>query len=284
MNVRAVKRFVAPIALVLVCGLFVYFWRTHPSFWWQLKQVQPAVLVLLMLLYACVIASLAYIQKVSLRMCRIIIPTKEILLLTGYSAIANFFMPLQSGPGVRAAYLKKKHSLGLKRYGFVTLLYYGLFGLFSCLCIAVGMSFYVFVGLAAAGLAVGYWLITQKKLQVRWQQLCVLGVATAAQVLLTVVLYYVELRSSGGRVSVAQAFMYTGVANLAMYVSLTPGALGFREMFLVFSRTKLGISTDHILSASVLDRAAYVLFLGLLFLLGTILHVKDRIAVGAEKS
>jgi uncharacterized membrane protein YbhN (UPF0104 family) len=70
---------------------------------------------------------------------------------------------------------------------------------------------------------------------------------------------------------------YTGAANLALFVSLTPGAIGFRESFLYFSQSLHHITTAQILSANLIDRAVYVIFLLLLLLVVLIMHVGKRL-------
>src|SRR6185312_11421412 len=101
--------------------------------------------------------------------------------------------------------------------------------------------------------------------------------ATLIQISFVAVIYYSELRSVAPGTTFGQAVIYTGAANLALYVSLTPGAIGFRESFLLFSRHLHHISSTTIVAASILDRAVYVVFLlGLaVFVFGT--HVNRRL-------
>jgi uncharacterized membrane protein YbhN (UPF0104 family) len=60
---------------------------------------------------------------------------------------------------------------------------------------------------------------------------------------------------------------------------MTPGAIGFREAFLAFTQRLHGIDTTNIVSASLIDRAVYVAFLGLLFVLILGLHADRRFRV-----
>jgi uncharacterized membrane protein YbhN (UPF0104 family) len=101
-------------------------------------------------------------------------------------------------------------------------------------------------------------------------------VATLCQLFVWAVIYYVELRAVHTGASLLQAITYGGAANFALFVSLTPGAIGFREAFLAFSKQLHHISTSGILAASVIDRSVFVVFLGLMALaiLGT--HANQR--------
>jgi len=188
------------------------------------------------------------------------------LLLTAYSAVINFFGPLQSGPAFRAIYLKRKHDLKLKNYTLATLVYYGFFGGISLLCLLsswLGWWLLILVGL---GLVLAGWASKQPRLQGRIQEMRLhewwqLGLATALQIALLCLVYYLELINVAPGTSLSQAIVYTGAANLALFVSLTPGAIGFRESFLLLSQQLHHISPSTIVAASVLDRAVYILVL-----------------------
>jgi uncharacterized membrane protein YbhN (UPF0104 family) len=106
-----------------------------------------------------------------------------------------------------------------------------------------------------------------------------IAAATAFQVLTQAVIFFIELRQVDQAVTVAQAFSYTGAANFAVFVSLTPGAIGIREAFLVFSQNIHGISNTIMVAANVIDRAVYLLFLGVLFGLVVGLHAKDKLRI-----
>ena len=107
----------------------------------------------------------------------------------------------------------------------------------------------------------------------------ILGVATLVQVLAVCAVYFVELRSLDPTVTLSQALAYTGAANFALFVALTPGAIGFREAFLLFSQKLHHIPNDIIVAANVLDRAIYILFLGALFVLVLVLHAGSKLQV-----
>jgi uncharacterized membrane protein YbhN (UPF0104 family) len=91
---------------------------------------------------------------------------------------------------------------------------------------------------------------------------------------MVVIIYYTELRSLS-HVSFGQALIYAGAADFALFVSLTPGAIGFRESFLLFSRDLHHIGSGTIAAASLIDRAIYIILLGILFVIALSFHAKS---------
>jgi uncharacterized membrane protein YbhN (UPF0104 family) len=107
-----------------------------------------------------------------------------------------------------------------------------------------------------------------------------LAAATLLQAGLVSLIYYFELRSVAPATHYSQAIIYTGAANLALFVSLTPGAIGFRESFLLFSQHLHHINSSSIVAASLIDRSVYILFLVILLIgvFGTHANRRVRLA------
>ena len=264
---------------------FAYYWQAHPGIWQQMRRVGWAVVLLIMALYIGMMAVLALMYDATLRLIGTKLAYKENLLVTMYSSIVNFFGPLQSGPGFRLLYLKRRHGVSAKAYAAASLLYYGLFALMSGVALlAGGSAWQLLLGLAAVGIvvvlvAVRIPLGRRTVRLLRPVPLLALAVATGLQVLLTCVIYFVELWAIGTHVSFAQAISYAGAANFALFVSLTPGALGFRESFLFFSQGLHHIDANSIVVANVLDRGVYVMFLALLFGFILLSHARDGLKI-----
>lgn len=287
-------RKILPVAIVLATtGVFAYFFARHPQFRHALASTDPWVLLLVGALYTVFILCLVWVYDATLRLCGARLPVKENVLLTCYSTIINFFGPLQSGPGVRAAYLKQKHQVKLRDYTLASLVYYALYAVVSALFILVGSGKEWPVALAlTACVTLGSGFIVfaaHRRFIARHRDgsnfhlhpalLAELLAATVCQLACMVVIYFVELRAIHTGASLLQAAAYGGAANFALFVSLTPGAIGFREAFLNFSQRLHHISTNNILAASVIDRAVFVAFLGLLFLVVLGLHADRRFRV-----
>ena len=100
---------------------------------------------------------------------------------------------------------------------------------------------------------------------------------TCGQLMTQALIYGIEIHSLNVSSSLARVISYTGAANFSLFVSLTPGAIGFREAFLEFSRQLHHFSTATILAANVVDRGVFLVFLGILFLVMLLTHARQRL-------
>jgi len=287
---KKLRPVLAVIVLAVTVILFVRYFMQHPEYWRQLKHVSPWTIVWVLLLNILMIVVLMGLTAVSLRMCTKRIDTKENFMLTSYSSLANFFGPLQSGPGVRAVYLKARHQVRLRDYTLASLLALGLFALFSALFLLIGNRPW-WQTLGALILVGGFsWLVirwfskrdkqpSESQFHLSADLLGTMIILTFLQVLITVGWYYVELHAVNPHISLSQTMSYAGAANFALFVSLTPDAVGIREAFLVFSQHLHHVSTGNILSANLIDRASYVIFLLILFGVVLVLHAKDKLGI-----
>jgi uncharacterized membrane protein YbhN (UPF0104 family) len=288
MQKRYIRASLALIVIVATVIGFVYYFRHHPEVGDQLGRTSPGLIALLLVLYFGVIVALALMNESTVRLCRVKMKLSESFLLTAYTAVINFFGPLQSGPAVRAVYLKKKYSINLKNYGIATLVYYFFFAAFSGLFLLSGVLHWWLVPLIVLGLLVMIAILKSPQFGPKLRKLDLgnwyyLAAATLLQVALTAVIYYAELHSIDPSISLNQAIIYTGAANFAMFVSITPGAIGFREAFLVFSQNLHHVPNSTIVAANILDRAVYIILLILLavFIFG--FHAKKQLGLPAKE-
>ncbi len=262
---RITWRSIAAILIMLITvAAFVNYFASHPSVRAQLRDTSPILLISLLLLYMLFIGSLALINHATLRICKTRLDKRESLLITMYSSVINFFGPLQSGPAFRAIYFKKQHDINLKSFGTATLMYYGFYALFSGLFLISGLLGWwlvpdaVIIVIAAVGILRSDLALAKRVRDLNLSNWYYLALATLTQVSIQVVIYYFELHSILLHVSLSQVIVYTGAANFAVFVSLTPGAIGFRESFLLFSEKLHHISSNAIVLANTIDRAAYI--------------------------
>lgn len=283
-------------AFIVIATVVAFLWyaSNNPEVLEQLSQTPLATIFIITLLYGGVLGALVIVLYGSLMAYRKSMALQENFLLNAYSSLVNFFGPGQSGPGFRAAYLKLKHNIKVKQYIFVTLVYYAFYAFFSGILIAsAALTWWATIGILAAIIAV-CWIVlryyarknkdlVQTSYRSFVKPFSVIGLATLLQVILLWAIYFVELRSFDANISLSQAAIYTGAANFALFVSLTPGAIGFREAFLVFSQNLHHIPNDIIVTANILDRAVYILFLGILFLFVLFLHAGKTLQVQKVK-
>ncbi|HVV26018.1 MAG TPA: lysylphosphatidylglycerol synthase transmembrane domain-containing protein [Candidatus Saccharimonadales bacterium] len=283
-----VKNSLIVLILLLTIAAFVHFFAQHPDYIRQLGRTNPWWIVAVVALNIPMIILLVFIYDACLGLCGKRLDWRENFLLTSYSSIVNFFGPLQSGPGVRAAYLKTRHQVRLRDYTLATLIYYGLFAFFSALFLLVGTRPWWQTTVALLAVAgVSYFFIkafiqrdkkpADSQFHLHGDILARLVLLTFLQVLLTAITYFVELKAVNPHIGWSQAVSYSGAANFALFVSLTPDAIGFREAFLLFSQHLHHVSTANILSANIIDRGSYVIFLVLLFLVVLGTHAQDRL-------
>lgn len=286
---RYLRTIVAVAIVALTIGLFAYYLSNHPEVVRQISDVPPATLVLLLALYAVWFLAIVLVTRFSLRIYNKPMGRQENILFNAYSSLINFFGPGQSGPVFRAAYLKKRHNLGIKQFMFTTLLYYGFYAVISACFMFVGTrAWWQTVLLMAAVGSASFLLIrwyARKKADIKNESglnlfnVGLLLSATLLQLVVQVAIYAIELHNTGANASFGQILAYTGVANFALFVALTPGAIGIREGFLLFSESLHHISSAVIVAANLIDRAVYLVFLGLLFVLVLATHAKEKLRV-----
>lgn len=283
MRSRALRQAVSLLIIATTVVIFVVYFYKHPHTFEILRNVSLATVAALLGLYAVFIGTLVWIQRATLQLCDINLGRKESILLMMYSAIVNFFGPLQSGPGFRAAYLKKKHNVNLKKYTLATLLYYIFYALYSgLLLVAFVLGWWVMVGIivAVALSPLVFRLHRFKTLDTR--AIRSLALATLAQSAVQSMIYYIELHGLMHHMSYVQALIYTGAANFALFVSVTPGAIGFRESFLLLAGRLHHIPAGTIATASLIDRSAYVslLIIMSLYIFGS--HAREYLSLRKE--
>ena len=277
MKSRLARNIVAVLVLVVTLAAGSFFLQQHPTIMQQIFKTPPITLTGLLGLYLLFMISLWQIFRSSLMLCDITLPKTETLLVSAYSSIINFFGPLQSGPAFRALYLKRSHSLGVGKYALASLVYYFFYAFYSGLFLVTGALGWWVILLAIVGLGVMYGLLhlpikILRQLKIfKWQGLVYTALATLLQVSTLAAIFYVELHSINHAVSLSQALIYTGAANFALFVSITPAAIGFRESFVLLSRHLHHIPNATAVGASLIDRGVYVVTLLLLavFIFGT---------------
>ncbi len=287
-----VRIVLAVTIITATLGLFGYYLAQNPSVLSSVLGLSPLTLLLLTLAYVGTVIANAFVLWASLRLISKHVGFAENIALTGYSSVVNFFGPLQSGPGFRAVYLKSKHSVSVKRFFYVTLVFYGFFALLNGLVIIGALLNRVdsnllpllLIGITLSAAAVILILLRSTKVRSLLAEVRLsnryfwfIGLGALALSIATAAAYYVELRHVDVAISPLQTIVYTAAANLALFVSLTPGAIGFRESFLLLSQQLHGIPTDTVIAASIIDRAFYVVFLLVLFVVLLLVGVRGRI-------
>lgn len=294
---KNIRKFLAISIMALTLGLFIAYAVNHPA-----QVIDPILgldvvtILLVLIAYLGVTYTNSLILIRSLELLKHRYTQKESFLLTAYSSIVNFFGPLQSGPGFRAVYLKKSLGIKLRDYTATLVLYYGFFGMVNATALGstaiMRFSNWQVASFISLGVVLGSGLliIFRKRLlygntyfkplfNLVWsRQAFGIFVFTFIQCVTMLVLYFIELYVVSPQVQLSQAVSYTAVANLTLFIALTPGAIGIRESFLLFSQRLHSIDNDVIIAASIIDRALYFVFLLILFLITVGFHTKKRLS------
>lgn len=266
------KQFTRLLVIILILTatavVFIYYIRHHPEISHQLRHTSVILLLLLLGLYGLFIISVGLILRASLFLCKLNLSIWESMRVTLYSSIINFFGPLQSGPAFRAIYLRRKYNLSIKKYTSATAVYYILYGAINAALLLSGLLGWWLLpaGLLIVGTTLMLLCNRTAKLVIRLRTLDLRGivylaVVTLLQVSIMTIIYFVELHVVSPHIHFSQAVIYTGAANLALFVAITPGAIGFRESFLVFSEHLHHVSNTTIIAANIIDRSTYVVLL-----------------------
>ncbi len=285
---KKLRTVLAIAIIVATVTAFVYYIKNHPDTLESLRRVSPLAVAALLALYAVGFLAYVIITRASLWIYGKTLSRQENILFNAYSSLINFFGPGQSGPIFRGAYLKKRHNLGIKQFTFTMLLYLGFFAVINAFLAFAGSRpwwqtalLMVFVGVAGALFVRRYKKRSHIEMGSGFNLFNVglIFAGTLLQVATFCVIYGIELNQAGANASIGQIMSYTGVANFSLYVALTPGAIGIREGFLVFSQNLHQIDSTTIVAANILDRGVYLVFLGLLFILVLALHARDKLQV-----
>ena len=271
------RRIIGVVVVVATLVLLALYVNNHPDSIKKVAATPPYVLAALFVLYAGVIATNVVITYATVRLCKHELSIKNSALLTVYSTIINFFGPLQSGPGVRAVYLKTKIGLRIRDYTLATLFYLVTFGLLNVSFLFVNTIPYITALGILASIALVSIAVKRFHFASRSRYVFMIFLVTIVQILFMAVIYFVELHATQTVVSFTQALAYGASANLSLFVSVTPGAIGIREAFILFAESLHHVPVSSVVAAGILDRAFYVLFLVVLFVGSLGFHAKETL-------
>jgi uncharacterized membrane protein YbhN (UPF0104 family) len=217
---------------------------------------------------------------------------KENGLINIYSLFMNFFIPGQAGPAFRAYYMKKNYQLKYLDYTLSTIIYYLLYAVLSLLFVVAGSQpYYISLPIIAALIAIAVigvviYIKRNKKarLNLTAKNISLLVIATACQLAVQALIYFIEVHSIKSSVSFSQIITYTGTANLALFVALTPGAIGIREGFLILTEKLNHLSSSTIVLSNVIDRSVYLIFLLALGLIIAALKIGQKLGVDPDRA
>lgn len=264
---------------VLTLVLFVYYFRQNKDEFSRLRDVSLGSIFLIVVGQLIILATNVFILIELLKMTgkKMSIATSSRVI--AYSSLINFFGFLQGGLGFRAVYLKRYFNTSLKTYTLITILQYmSVFSVsFLMLFIGLWLINYTALPLILTAIALAAAIIFHKQIVKilrrsrfentinlaikNYRKMLVLLVLSAGQFFGSSLAYGAELNAVGAHFSLGALLIFTGVAQFAILVALTPGAIGIRESLLFLVQGIMAISTASIILAGTIDRAVYFVVL-----------------------
>ncbi len=289
-SLRISKRTLNIVIILSTLTAAVYYFYKHHTLLTDLKKISPFVAVEVFFLYILMLAVLILIYQATMKLVNIKISFKENGLINAYSLFMNFFIPGQTGPAFRAYYMKKNYSLKYLNYTLSTIFYYLIYGLLSVIFILVGSQpiylslpvILIFILIAVLAIRIYLKKKKQVRLELSIKSIAFLTLATFCQVVLQSVIYFIEIHSITSGIHFNQVITYTGVANLALFAALTPGAIGIREGLLILTEKLNHVTSNTIVLANVIDRSVYIIFLLILGILIAGLKIKQKLGVSEQ--
>ncbi|HEY4963839.1 MAG TPA: lysylphosphatidylglycerol synthase domain-containing protein [Candidatus Saccharimonadales bacterium] len=285
--IKLPKKTINIVLILATLTAAVYYFSKHKNLLSTLRHVSPILIAEIFLLNIVMFAALILIFKATLNLTKLKIGLFENGLLNAYSMFINFFIPGQAGPAFRGYYLYKKYKLKILDYTLATVIYYVFYGLISVVLVFAGSKPWwmtvsvaaIIIGIIALGSRIYLKRYKEEKLNLRMKPLLYLFLATLLQSVVQIVIYFSELHYLNHNINFNQVVTYTGAANLALFVGLTPGAIGVRETFLILTEKLNHITSSTIVLANVIDRSVFVIFLLCLGVLILAFKAKDRLSV-----
>ena len=268
---KLIRFLIAVTAIIITFFVVKRYLTEHPSLVHQLSTVSIFVLVSVFLLYLVMFSIILQLFSVTIMLCKKTTKFTENFYINGYSIGLNFILPGQAGPLFRSGYAKRKYGIAFKTFLSVTLLYYLFYTLISISFVAIGsrpwwQSILFILLIGGSLLYLTKWYEKKKSLDIekitlQKKMASTLFLLTAAQFSLQTIIYFIELKAVDHLVVFHQVIAYTGIANISLFVGLTPAGIGIRETFLVLSEKIHQIPTSAIVLANLIDRSIYILFI-----------------------
>lgn len=273
------NKFLRIFLTLLTLFLFAYYFSQNKAEFNHLRGLSARSIILIALGQIIILASNVFILIELLKILTKKIDIQTSSRVVAYSSLINFFGFLQGGLGFRAVYLKKYFRVSYKTYTAITILQYAsVFGV-SIFLLFLGfwlIGYSIFPLLVSIVLFLLFVIFKRQILtfldKTRFEKISSLVNQHMNNLFTLIVLsvllffgsalaYGAELSAVGAHVSLGALLVFTGVAQFAILIALTPGAIGIRESLLFLVQGIMGISTSSIILAGTIDRVIYFLIL-----------------------
>lgn len=289
---KTTKSLISLILILVSISFAVYFLNKHQNLIHEFLRISPFLFIEILILYFVMLLVLILIFKYTVQLNKIKIHFKQNLFLNMVSLFMNFFIPGQSGPIYRAYYMKTEHKLKFSKFSTSTLLYFGIYAIISLFFVAFGIFNSYLLILILICLSLGFYVffryylkkIKKVKFKINFKTILCLILVTFLQFIVQGIIYYLEIHSIKKDLPLKDVISYTGTAGLALFVALTPGAIGIRESFLILTEKINHLNNSTIIFANLIDRSIYIVFLLIIGILITIFQINKKLKYKKTKN
>lgn len=274
-------RYIKYIVLIIICAFLISYIINHLDDFKLIANIHlfyiPHIIIFIIIFNILNSIQLKYL----LQFYNIDIKIFDSFAITCISCFLNIILPMRGGAGYRAVYLKRNFGLNYSDFilSFLSI-YVVTFGIGAIL------SLFFFYPLLSTnnGILVKIFLIftilgflyltlfnvkTSKffpkfinKTICSWQKLnsnkllmLKIYLITFINYILIAVILFFEFNSfMPNLVSLVESFYYSIFSVFSLFVSITPGSLGIREVFLMYCSTLLDIKPIYSINVSIIDR------------------------------
>ena len=279
------RKWIKSILGIIIISLLFWYLSNH---WHQLKYLLKLKLSEFILIYIISLLSTlnsAWIVKYLLNTLGTKTSYWDMFLLQNATPLLNY-LPMKFGTIFRANYLKRRYNLSYTNFatfflylillilnfttltGFVTLqIVYGIVTFEQKILASIFFIFFIlsFIlllvplpipqGHNVVSTTIKNFLISRKKISKNFIVLAVCAVRLGINFLLSSFRLGIIYHSMGKDIHPGGYLILGAIENAAKYMSITPGALGFRELVLGSGSLVLGVPLEVGIFAAVIDRA-----------------------------
>ena len=280
-NKKVIKIF---IYLLITFGVIIFINKFKEEFS-NISIVKPIFLIPLSILVLIFFAVNGLVNKILLKEFKIYLTFKEWFGLSIINTIGNYIAPFRGGSISNALYLKKKYKFSYSSFlsllsatyiivfwvnsllGIVSLIFVKVF--YNNFSIIIFLFFLlIFLTLTTLILlspkiktskyiylnkfidVINNWHTTRKNLKI----IMIISFLAFLNNILIVSMSYLEFLILGEYIVISKLFVLSVFSSFSIFLSITPGNLGIREAFSVYSGQLLGIPIVKVVAISIIDR------------------------------
>lgn len=290
------KRIVGAIIALLILLIFIYIIYSNFGNFKQLSFISPQNIVLIVFLQVIFLMNNGLMLKWFLTPFNINLKIKEWFGLSCITSFANYFIPSIGGATSRAVYLKKKYQFSYSSfignlYGNYIMIFFvnSLVAIISFLLLKKLYGYWnvpillIYAGIFLTSLFFIIFHINPQKIKfsekirkvvegwenVRKNKPLLLKIILIGliNIITSSLIFFFEFRIFGVDINFLTSIIIAVTSMLAIFVNITPGALGIKESLITLISVTLAIPLSTSIAVSLIDR---VIGLIVIFTLGPI--------------